>query len=82
MPAESKQLEFISAEEAAKELKTTVLNVLMHLKRKRLVGHEIDGTWQISRKSLLDLGQPGQGRVVLEQCGSSCAKKAGCGSCG
>ena len=74
-------VEFIPAAEAAARLKTTELNVLMHVKRGKLVGRELDGRWEISLASLDGLQEGGpvaKGEVL---CRPACAKEGGCGSC-
>lgn len=82
MAAKLSQADLVPIEEAAKELETTVISVLMHIKRKRLVGQEVDGVWQVSRKSLEHFCRDGQGRESLELCRSACAKGGHCSSCG
>lgn len=79
MAAKPSQTDLVPIEEVAKELGTTVISVLMHIKRKRLIGREVDGAWQVSRESMVHFCQERQG---LELCRSACAKKGGCSSCG
>jgi len=74
--------DFVSIEDVAKALKTTELNVLMHVKRKLLVAEEAHGTWHVSRESLERFIQSGKDLQGVELCRSSCAKKGGCTSCG
>jgi hypothetical protein len=81
MPTKSSLTDLVPIEAVAKELETTVLSVLMHIKRKVLAAQEIDGAWLVSRESLEHFRQPGQGRQSLELCRSATAKKGGCGSC-
>jgi hypothetical protein len=64
------------------ELETTVLSVLMHIKRKLLVAREIDGAWLVSRESLDRFRLDGQSGEGLALCRSACSSKGGCGSCG
>lgn len=47
-----KRIELISMEDAAQQLNTTALNVLMHIKRGLLKGQECDGTWFVLSDSL------------------------------
>ena len=82
MTAKMTSTDFLPIEEAAKELGTTVLSVLMHIKRKLLVAREVDGVWLVSRESLEDFCRDGQGRASLELCRSACAKGGHCSSCG
>lgn len=82
MSAKLSQTDLVPIEEVAKELGTTVISVLMHIKRKRLIGREVDGAWQVSRESMVHFCQEGQERQGLELCRSACAKKGGCSSCG
>lgn len=73
----------VPAEEAARELETTVLNLLMHIKRGLLVGREIDGVWHVTSESLTAYRQEGKGEKARVVCRSGCgANKGGCGSCG
>ena len=71
----------VSLAEAAKALKTTELNVLMHIKRRLLEGAETAGGWQVSRASLEAL--LAGGTVSREQvvCPPSCGRHGGCSSC-
>lgn len=67
--------------EAARTLKTTELNVLMHIKRGLLEGVEDVGGWQVTAASLAALAAAGpapKGQVV---CPPSCGKGGGCSSC-
>jgi hypothetical protein len=67
--------------EAARELETTPLNVLMHIKRGSLVGQESAGSWQVAAASLL-LMQDRRGRGDLPAvCQSACSKAGGCANC-
>ncbi len=71
----------VSVEEAAAELNTTKVNILMHLKRHLLEGQEVDGDWRISRGSLeaLKLKTAQEGKAVV--CRPHCSSAAGCGGC-
>jgi len=71
----------ISLEEAAKRMKNTPLNVLMHIKRGLLCGEEINGSWFVEMTSLesyLLKSENSSSGSVCEQ--KSCAHK--CASCG
>jgi len=68
--------------EAAEELGTTPLNVLMHIKRGLMTGLEHDGDWRVDPESVSTLIRKRQEGEVSDVCQSSCAKQAGgCGSC-
>lgn len=69
--------------EVANILQTTPLNILMHIKRGLLLGHEEDGVWMIDQASLdAFLAKHGGARSV-DVCASGCAKKHACGGgCG
>jgi hypothetical protein len=82
MAAQSPPPDFVSIEEVANELGTTVISVLMHIKRNLLAAREIDGAWLVSRESLDQFQLDGQSREGLALCRSACASKGGCGSCG
>lgn len=78
----SQDQEYCTIDEAASQLGTTPLNILMHLKRGLLAGHEADGGWQIetaSVRGLLDKRSQGEKPDVV--CASGCAKTHGCGGC-
>ncbi len=73
--------ELVPIGEAAKTLKTTELNVLMHIKRGLLQGLEGAEGWQVTAASLAALvaaGPTEKGQVV---CPPSCGKGGGCSSC-
>jgi hypothetical protein len=73
--------ELLPIGEAAKTLKTTELNVLMHIKRGLLQGLEGAEGWQVTAASLAALvaaGPAEKGQVV---CPPSCGKSGGCSSC-
>jgi hypothetical protein len=73
----------VAAEEAAKAMQTTVLSVMMHIKRKLLDGQELDGRWYVSATSLADFLAESGGETSPVVCRSGCAeKKGGCASCG
>lgn len=77
MEAESFDL---SIRAAAAMLKSTELNILMHIKRGKLVAHEINGQWYLSRKDIdnyLTRGKDSKNDVLCTI--SSCSR--GCGSC-
>ena len=82
MTTKSAPKDLVPIEEVAKELGTTVLSVLMHIKRNLLAAREVDGAWLVSRESLEHFRQNGQDRKGLDLCQSACTKKGGCSSCG
>lgn len=67
---------WVSAGQAAVELQTTMLRVLMLVKSGQLVGRECAGGWQVSRESLLAQKKTGPGRTA------SSAACGGCTGCG
>ena len=67
--------------EAAGSLKTTELNVLMHIKRGLLKGVEEEGSWQVDATSLAALLAAGEGQKGAVICPPSCGKGGGCSSC-
>jgi len=83
MVQETTKEEMVPAAEAAKAMQTTVLNVMMHIKRKLLEGREIDGAWYVGSASLAALLAEKGGKSEPLVCRSGCAaKKGGCSSCG
>ena len=68
--------------EAAQILKTTPLNILMHIKRGLLKGVEEDGQWKIEKVSLDALTEKTGGGKADDVCTSGCAQKHACsGGC-
>jgi len=72
------EVEKLSVAEAATSMKTTVMNVMMHIKRGLLEGEEIDGVWYVAADSLASyLSDPQRGSN-----GSVCKSKSHCaGGC-
>jgi len=81
MLAEEKCSGLIPIEEVARELKTTSVNVFMHIKRKRIVGHEIDGEWFVEAKSLDEFLVQSGGQRDTALVHRHCHKKGCGGSC-
>lgn len=69
--------EWVSAGEAAAELGTTPLRVLMLVKSGELVGREGAGGWQVQRASLAERREVGAGRTLGA---SACGGCSGCGT--
>lgn len=68
----------IPIEDAARELRTTSVNVYMHIKRKLIVGREVDGEWFIEADSFARfLAQSGGKATGLIR--KHCQKGGGCG---
>jgi len=63
----------------AEKMKTTPLNVLMHIKRNLLQGVEEDGVWMIDCQSLEVLLAKTGGSKAKDVCASGCGKKHSCG---
>jgi len=83
MSQEAKGEKMVAVEEAAKAMQTTVLSVMMHIKRKLLEGRELDGRWYISAASLAAFLAQSGGESAPVVCRTGCAaKKGGCSSCG
>ena len=69
---------YVSAAEAAEYLATTQLKVLMFLKKKYLIGTEIDGEWFVTRESLECCKEHGRDMKTEMGCKSYCTS-GGCG---
>lgn len=63
----------------AEKMKTTPLNVLMHIKRNLLQGVEEDGVWMVDCQSLEVLLAKTGGSKAKDVCASGCGKKHSCG---
>ncbi|WP_432822168.1 hypothetical protein [Trichloromonas sp.] len=82
MSADNDCSNLVPIDEAATQLGTTELSVLMHIKRKLIAGQEIDGQWFIDGASL-DAYAVAHGGASRSLCRSHCSKAGGCGSsCG
>ena len=64
--------------EAAKQMKSTDLNVLMHVKKGLIKGEEQDGEWYVDQSSLTEFLSTHSGKADV------CEKKhhCGAGACG
>lgn len=83
MPATKEGANWITAAQAADRLNTTILNVLMHIKRGVLAGEEREDVWYVDSASLLSLQENRKAGSAPVVCQSGCGRKAGgCGSCG
>lgn len=75
--------EKITIVKVAEQLKTTPLNVLMHVKRGLLKGTEEDGLWMIDKASLDTLLARTGGGKAADVCSGGCTRKHACGGgCG
>jgi hypothetical protein len=81
MSGKKKDVPLIPINEVAELLQTTPLNVLMHIKRGKLVGSEEEGTWSVDSQSLADFRAVRDG-ADKTLCRSGCSKAGGCASCG
>lgn len=77
------QTEKLTVAEVATSMKTTPINVMMHIKRGLLAGEEIDGSWYVPADSLATYLSKTTGAAR----GSICKSKSHCGqscssSCG
>lgn len=70
--------EWLSVPEAAEAMKTTSINVMMHIKRGLLVGEEVDGTWRVFASSLANYLSHSKGASPGSLCKKSCGH--GCSS--
>jgi hypothetical protein len=69
----------VMIEDAAEELSTTGLRLLMLLRDGTLIGQEVNGEWMITRSSLEQFRQAGLPAATQKGCASSCqAAKCGC----
>lgn len=68
----------IPIDEAAAELETTHLRILMLLKHRVVTGYQVDGAWYIEKGSLVSLKTRGPERRGPAGCAASC----GAASCG
>jgi len=71
-------IEHVTVHEAAAELSTTHLRVMMLLKEKALLGIEAEGEWLVTRDSLECCKTHGADRKVARGCTTSCSS-GGCG---
>ncbi len=72
--------EWLSVTEAAEAMKTTSINVMMHIKRGILMGEEKNGVWQVLASSLATYLNQTKGSAPASLCKSSCGHS--CKSCG
>lgn len=75
-----KEMDLISLEDAAEQLSSTGLRLLMLIREGNLEGHEVEGKWYISLDSLERLkGTGGTPPIQQKDCASGCtASKCGC----
>ncbi len=74
---------FLSLEKSAQLLKTTQVNVLMHVRRGLLEQVELDGEWYITIDSFEAFVSRNGIRKSDEVCAAGCSRHAACGgSCG
>lgn len=78
MDAREGESELVELEDAAEELSTTGLRLLMLIREGSLQGVERDGTWHIRRASLEGLKHAGISRPEQKGCAATC-KASGCG---
>ncbi len=68
----------ISSEEAASELNTTQLKIMMMIKQKALIGMELDNEWFVTRESLECCRSHGRDMKIEMGCKTYCSS-GGCG---
>jgi len=73
------QIERLPLAVVAKQMNTTALNVLMHIKRGILEGIEEEGLWMVDRQSLETLMAKTGGNKAENVCARGCAKVHACG---
>jgi hypothetical protein len=77
------ETEKLTVAEVATTMKTTPLNVMMHIKRGLLSGEEVDGVWYVPADSLAgylsDSHRGSNGSVCKSKshCGQGCASSCG-----
>lgn len=77
------EAEKLTVEDVATSMKTTSMNVLMHIKRGLLAGEEIGGVWYVAADSLAGYlaGTGGAARGSLckskRHCGQGCSSSCG-----
>lgn len=69
----------LTVAEVAVALKTTSLNVMLHIKRGLIAGEEHDGSWYVFADSLADYQRQVAGQAKAQLCKSSCSH--GCSTC-
>ncbi|MDX2480845.1 MAG: ADP-ribosyl-[dinitrogen reductase] hydrolase [Desulfuromusa sp.] len=72
--------EKLAIADVAAAMKTTTLNVMMHIKRGLLSGEEIDGDWYVLADTLAEYQKESGDSAHGNLCKSSCGH--GCSSCG
>lgn len=80
MSGKKKDALLIPINEVAELLQTTPLNVLMHIKRGKLIGTEEEGTWSVDSESLAAFRSVREG-ADKTLCRSGCSRTGGCASC-
>jgi len=77
------KVEKLTVAEVATTMKTTPMNVMMHIKRGLLSGEEIDGCWYVAADSLAsylsaaDRGSTGSVCKAKSHCGQGCSSSCG-----
>ncbi len=76
----TEKITLLPLDQAAEQMDTTELNVLMHIKRNKIKAEEHDGKWFVHRTSLDNfLISPDRPETVVT-CKTHCCN-SGCGSC-
>ncbi|SEA72701.1 hypothetical protein SAMN05660420_02987 [Desulfuromusa kysingii] len=76
----TKENTWLPLDQVAKQMGTTELNVLMHIKKNNLQAEEVDGKWFVLQASLnMFLSSPERSATVVT-CKTHCCH-SGCGSC-
>lgn len=83
MTQTERKQEMVTVDAAAMAMQTTVLNVMMHIKRRLLEGQELDGSWYVCAASLAGFLEQDNRRAGQVVCRTGCAAiRGGCASCG
>jgi len=73
--------DWLSLDEAAAELGSTRLNVLMHIKRGLLPAQEVDGEWRIDMTDWKNYLDSAERKQNTEVCAKKTCRAHGCGGC-
>lgn len=71
-------IEHVTAEEAAQQLRTTPMRILMLLKEQALTGSQQEGGWYVSQPSVACALAHGTDQHVAKGCRTHCSS-SGCG---
>ena len=75
MTVEINGIMYVTAAEAAEQLATTQLKILMLIKQKLLCGEMIEGEWYVTQESVASYNAEDQPAAQQHEC------RSGCGGC-